>query len=131
MEAMAVGLAPVVVDYGGPSEFVSTETGFRLPIGTRGSIVAALRDVLEQVVAAPSLADRLGDAAATEALRRFTWESKAQRMMSVYQWVLGRGPRPIHLVPPPSSAPVLPTAGPMPLPDPLDERPSPSFSHVP
>ena len=34
IEAMALGLVPIVVDYGGPAEIVTPETGFILPLTT-------------------------------------------------------------------------------------------------
>lgn len=46
LEAMALGTVPLVVDYGGPGELVSGDTGHTIPIGTRPEIVAGLRDRL-------------------------------------------------------------------------------------
>jgi len=34
----------------------------------------------------------LGSAARQHALRHYTWDAKARKMLAVYEWVLGRGP---------------------------------------
>src|SRR6185312_255261 len=52
LEAMALGLVPIVMDYGGPAELVSPRTGIALPMGSRAEIVASLRKELEKLVAA-------------------------------------------------------------------------------
>src|SRR5690606_31092243 len=40
LEAMALGLAPLVVAYGGPDELVTEDTGFKVKLGNRDAIVA-------------------------------------------------------------------------------------------
>lgn len=91
LEAMALGVVPVIVDYAGPGELVTAETGYKIPIGTRDEIVTALR---AQLVALAS--DRSGLAqraqAAREAVQQnFTWSAKAQQVARVYGWVLAGG----------------------------------------
>src|SRR5262249_31706080 len=53
LEAMALGVVPVVVRYGGPGELVTPETGFAIEIGPRERIVRDLRDVLERLTRHP------------------------------------------------------------------------------
>jgi glycosyltransferase involved in cell wall biosynthesis len=90
LEAMASGLVPLVVDYGGPGELVTPATGYKVPLGTRDEIVDHLRNTLAR------LADHPEELAAkqTAALQRvqtvFTWDAKAQQVCEVYRWVLGR-----------------------------------------
>lgn len=95
LEAMSLGLVPVVMDYGGPGELVSPSTGFALPIGTRDEIVARLRCVLEKLAADPSVIRPMGRRAAERVRRHFTWEAKARQVLEVYRWVTGaRADRP-------------------------------------
>lgn len=89
LEAMALGLAPVVVDYGGPGELVSAERGIAVPLGSREEIVARLSDVLEDLAARPERATDLGRAARHFALNRLTWTAKAEAMRDIYDWVTG------------------------------------------
>ncbi len=95
LEAMALGVVPVVCAYGGPAELVSPDTGYALPIGTRAQIVerfgASLRSICDNPAALPAL----GKTAQTRIAQNFTWAQKACQIASVYEWVTGnRSERP-------------------------------------
>src|SRR5262249_44722262 len=94
LEAMAVGLVPVVLDYGGPGELVSPGTGFAVRLGPRDEIVRELRLVLERLAADPSLVRRLGRRARERVRRSFTWPVKASQVVEVYRFALGRREKP-------------------------------------
>lgn len=94
LEAMALGIVPIVMDYGGPGELVSPATGFALPMASRGEIVRALRAALERLAADPSLIRPMGARARRRALGLFAWPAKAAQVLEVYRWVLGRRGRP-------------------------------------
>jgi glycosyltransferase involved in cell wall biosynthesis len=94
IEAMAAGTVPVVVDYAGPAELVTPETGCLVPLGPRATIVAGLRDRIARLAD-----DEVGRSAmavrAQERIRRWlTWERKAEQIAAVYAWVLGRADKP-------------------------------------
>nr|WP_209023324.1 glycosyltransferase family 4 protein [Sphingomonas jejuensis] len=94
LEAMALGLAPLVCDYAGPGELVDDRTGYKVPIGSRDEIVAAVRAALIAIAAdRPGMAAR-ATAARDHALDCFSWPAKAAQVAQVYDWVLGRGSRP-------------------------------------
>ena len=99
LEAMALGVVPLVVDYAGPGELVTKHTGFKIPLGSRGEIVAGLRDALERVLADPSVLPPLARAARERVLQDFTWAAKARQIARVYDWILqGQpGPAPVLL----------------------------------
>lgn len=88
VEAMAVGVVPVVVDYGGPGDLVSEATGYKLPIGPREAIVRDLRRVLESLAADPSAVDVKSQAARSDVEARLTWSAKAQQVLQVYREVM-------------------------------------------
>jgi len=89
LEAMALGLVPVVVDYAGPGELVTEQTGFRIPIGPRAQIVERLRDTLAQLVEERAALREMGERARRRVLTCFTWQAKARQTLEVYKWVLG------------------------------------------
>ncbi len=92
VEAMAAGLVPVVVDYGGPGELATEETGFLVPLGTRTEIVDRLGHVLKGIADDPQQLDRKSQAARLRIGRSFTWEAKAGQIVEVYRWVIGERP---------------------------------------
>ena len=104
LEAMAMGVVPVVVDYGGPAEFVSPASGFALPLGTREEIIVALRRTLEQIAAAPECLAPMALRSAARARACFAWPAKAAQTLEIYRWVLGWRPD--------KPAPALPFAEP-------------------
>lgn len=94
LEAMAMGLVPVVVDYGGPAELVSPRTGFTVAMGSRGEIVAGLGRVFERIVSDPTALVEMSRLARERVFAKFTWEAKARQIHEVYRWVLGRRDKP-------------------------------------
>jgi glycosyltransferase involved in cell wall biosynthesis len=106
LEAMAMGVVPVVVDYGGPSELVSSATGFAIKLGDRAEIVAQMRAVLERVVAKPDMLVDMSAQAVARARALFSWPAKAHQTLEVYRWVLGQvAERPELALPFPDPAP--------------------------
>jgi glycosyltransferase involved in cell wall biosynthesis len=94
LETMALGLVPVVADYGGPGELVSPTTGFAVPMGTRDEIVSRFRGVFERLIADPAMIRPMGRRARERVLRSFTWSAKAAQVAEVYRWVLNRRDKP-------------------------------------
>ena len=92
LEAMALGVVPMVVDYAGPGELVTSNTGFKIPMGSRNQIVAGLRTALEKILADPSVLPDLSRAARARAIENFTWPMKARQIVRVYCWILDGKP---------------------------------------
>ena len=116
LEAMAMGLVPIVVDYAGPAELVTDATGFRVPIGSRAAIIQRFREVLAELAMDPARVRRIGDRASRRAHTQFTWTAKAAQVVEVYRWVLGERDRP-HFgmpFPDPEAAAAAATGNPLP-----------------
>jgi glycosyltransferase involved in cell wall biosynthesis len=92
LEGMALGLAPLVVDYGGPADLVTPEVGIKVPLTDRDGTTAALRMALEQLAADPGQTARMGQAAKARVTDLFTWPRRAEQIAEIYDWVLGRRP---------------------------------------
>jgi glycosyltransferase involved in cell wall biosynthesis len=99
LEAMALGVVPLIVDYAGPGELVTEGTGLKVPIGPRAQIVADLRAALERIAADPSDLPAMAARAHARAHDHFTWPAKARQMAEVYDWVLGLRPDRPDLIP--------------------------------
>lgn len=89
LEAMALGLVPVVADYAGPAELVTDDTGYRIPMASREDLIARFRERFEALVASPELLRPMGQRARARVLELFTWDAKARQMLEVYRWVMG------------------------------------------
>ncbi|MHA7875713.1 glycosyltransferase family 4 protein [Roseivivax sp.] len=88
LEAMAMGRAPLVVDYAGPGELVTPETGYKVPILPPERLVPALSEALAEILADPEGCRARGARAAELVASRFTWAAKAEQVARVYDWVL-------------------------------------------
>ncbi len=92
LEAMALGVPPLVVDYAGPGELVRDGLGFKVPLSDRAGIVAGFQAELTQLAGKPDLLRKVGLAGRTHVENSFTWAAKARQIGEVYDWVLGRRP---------------------------------------
>lgn len=94
LEAMALGLPPIVLDHGGPPELVPPGTGHVIPLHSRSQIIADLRHLLETLAADPSPLAEQGHAAQEHIRRHYTWQAKADQFNQIYRWVLGQANKP-------------------------------------
>ncbi len=90
LEAMALGIPPVVLDHGGPPELVPPGTGFVLPMTHREDIIRRLRELLIAVSTDAARLDEVGRKAQQHVGTYYTWEAKAKQILEVYDWLLGR-----------------------------------------
>jgi glycosyltransferase involved in cell wall biosynthesis len=88
LESMALGVAPIVADYAGPSELVDDKTGIRIAFTDKQSLIEGIRRAIGEVVRNPQVLDKLGAAGRRKVMDKFTWEQKADRIMEVYDAVL-------------------------------------------
>ncbi|MEL7239501.1 MAG: glycosyltransferase family 4 protein, partial [Planctomycetota bacterium] len=94
LEAMAVGLPSLIVDYGGPGDLLTPHTGWAVPMSDRPGIINAVRRQLEAVDADRAAIDRKGAAGTERVASEFTWTAKASRTIESYRWVLGDATKP-------------------------------------
>lgn len=100
LEAMALGVVPVIVDYAGPGELVTPGTGIKIPLGSRAEVIAGLRQALAGLIADPGQIPALSAAALARVNAHFTWERKARQIGAIYEWALdpvGPIPQPVPL----------------------------------
>jgi glycosyltransferase involved in cell wall biosynthesis len=88
MEAMALGLMPIVADYAGPAEIVGENTGFRVPFEDEKTLLEGLKRAIGEIVSSPAIVDKLGAAARHKVLTDLTWDAKAKQMLAIYRAVL-------------------------------------------
>ena len=86
LEAMALGVVPVVVDYAGPGELVSADTGFKVPCGSRADIIAGFTETLTKLAADPIALTERASKARARVHSHFLWSHKAEQVAQVYDW---------------------------------------------
>ncbi|MCJ7874220.1 glycosyltransferase [Phaeobacter sp. J2-8] len=98
LEAMALGLVPMVVDYAGPGELITPDTGIAIPIGSRDAIIQGFREALTTAASDPAALAPMATAARNRVFEHFTWAAKAQQVAGVYDWICeptGTKPKPL------------------------------------
>jgi glycosyltransferase involved in cell wall biosynthesis len=109
IEAMASGLACVVVDYGGPATLIQPDRGITIPLSHPAQLTDHFRQTLEDLAQQPDRVRQLGLAAYQHAIQYYTWQVKAEKMMQIYEWVLHRRPAKPNFW---QANPILPTPSP-------------------
>lgn len=90
LEAMAMGVVPVISDYGGPAELASPNCAFLVPLQERAAYIQSISNILHKIVSDPAQLAILAENGHRRATSLFTWSQKAEQILSVYRWVLGR-----------------------------------------
>lgn len=87
LEAMASGVVPIVVDYGGPGELVTPACGFAVPIGPRKVLVQQIETIVASLAADKHDLGDMSGAAVLRIEQLYSWQAKAQQIAQVYQWL--------------------------------------------
>lgn len=90
VEAMAKGVVPIVMDYGGPGEIVTEESGIKLPLENQEKTVERLNMEITRLLADKQRWARLANGARDRIYASYTWQSKAKKIIESYQ-ELSRG----------------------------------------
>lgn len=94
LEAMALGVVPMVADYGGPAELVTDDCGFRLDMSTPEALEKDIRKTLNFAEANRSVIEARGAACLRTVQEEHLWARRAEKVVETYRWVLGRQAKP-------------------------------------
>jgi glycosyltransferase involved in cell wall biosynthesis len=89
VEAMAAGDPVVCVDLGGPGMHVTPECGVKVKAESPEQVVSDLASALELIHRNPRLRQEMARAARKRAEEQYLWDVLAERMLGIYQDVLG------------------------------------------
>jgi len=98
-EALAVGVVPVVVDFGGPGDIVHPEVGCKVPLTNEADVVSQIEEILRGFAQDRDRLERLRQQGASYARECLSWDAKAQTLTAIMRWALRQGPKP-NLPPP-------------------------------
>ena len=93
-EALALGVVPLVADFGGPGDTVCPEVGYKVSLTNESDVVSQMEKILAEFVNRRDLLDRLRQQGMSYARESLTWDAKAQIVTRIMDWVIARGPKP-------------------------------------
>jgi glycosyltransferase involved in cell wall biosynthesis len=98
-EALALGVVPVVADFGGPGDIVNSKIGRKVKLTNEQDMIAQIEKILIELADDRSILAQLQKQGMRYAQENLSWDGKAQIVTEVLQWVIGSGPKP-NLPPP-------------------------------
>ena len=88
LEAMASGIPVIAARWGGPSDYISEDSGILIPPATPDVFVDALGKAMVSLATNPQLRIRMGQAGHQRALECYDWHRKADAVVTIYQHVI-------------------------------------------
>ena len=85
LEAMAAGVAVIATKWGGPVDYVDSETGILIEPRSRRVMVEGFAAAMRRVITAPELARTMGRSGRERVERYFNWEQKIDSIMHIYR----------------------------------------------
>ena len=106
-EALALGVVPVVADFGGPGDIVNPRVGYKIPLTNDVDMLLKLESSLNQLAEDRAHLHALRREGIAYAREYLTWDAKARMVTAILCWAIGRGSKP-HFSPPKISRQQLP-----------------------
>ena len=90
LEAMARGLPVIAVNWGGPADYITQETGFLIEPKSRDYMVEEFANTIELLAHQPALRFKIGEAAIARVKQHFTWDKKIHDIIDIYHQVIDK-----------------------------------------
>jgi glycosyltransferase involved in cell wall biosynthesis len=103
-EALALGVVPLVADFGGPGDIVHEEVGYKVLLTSESDVVSQMGKILADLAENRCRLEQLRPRCRSYARECLTWDAKAQTITRIVHWAMGHGPKPE--LPPPKALPV-------------------------
>jgi len=85
LEAMSVSKPVIAVNWGGPADYITDETGILLdPVGPN-ELVDQLSVAMEKMIINPAQRKKYGQAGYKRVIEHFTWSKKIERIKEIYR----------------------------------------------
>lgn len=85
LEAMASGIPVVATGWGGPTDYITKETGILIPPNTADEFVNELAQAISLMARNPEMRIKMGQAGRTRALALYGWRVKAKSLLRIYE----------------------------------------------
>lgn len=93
-EALALGVVPVVADFGGPGDIVHAGVGCKVRLTNETDVVSQIEETLRGFAQDRDGLDRLRQQGVSYARECLSWDAKARTLTEIMRWVLRQGPKP-------------------------------------
>lgn len=88
LEAMAKGVPSISLDWGGPQDYITPETGVLIQPSSKQDLIKQLAEKIRYLVDNKEITKKMGKNALIHVKEYFTWEKKAGDIMNIYSDVL-------------------------------------------
>lgn len=85
LEAMSRGLPVVAVNWGGPADYLTHDTGILIYPESRNHMVTEIAKAIDRLASSVELREQYGRAAIKRVCEQFTWEEKASKIIEIYK----------------------------------------------
>ena len=85
LEAMASGKPVIATRWGGPADYLDSATGILVEPRDRNAMIAQIADAIKQLNDDPERFKAMGVAARAKAEQRFSWNSKIEQLIPLYE----------------------------------------------
>ena len=99
LEALALGVVPVVVDYGGPGDIVHSKVGYKIALTNEQEMIGQMEKTLYELAGDRSLLAQMQERGKAYARENLSWDGKARIVTEILEWAIGNGQKP-ELPPP-------------------------------
>ena len=89
LEAMSRGLPVIATAWGGPMDYITSETGFLIEPKSREYLVEQFSSLIDKLAVDPQLRYQLGQAAINRIKQHFLWDKKTQEVITIYKRAVG------------------------------------------
>lgn len=97
LEAMARGLPVIAVNWGGPADYITPETGFLVEPKSRSYLVDEFARIIGFLADNPEMRYQLGVAAITRIKQHFLWDKKVEQVITIYKQMLDKSAAENHV----------------------------------
>lgn len=85
LEAMAAGKPVIATRWGGPADYLDSDTGILVEPRDRKAMIAQIADAIKQLNCNPERFRKMGLAARARVEQRFSWNSKIEQLIPLYE----------------------------------------------
>lgn len=88
LEAMSMKKAIIAVDWGGPADYINSESGILIEPTNDKELIQGLRNAMNRLAHDDELRERLGNNAYCHVIESYNWHKKIEQVLDIYKSVV-------------------------------------------